>query len=461
MKKSLRKPLHFIITLTLWAFAIFFLLGAAVYVTESILGSLAMLLLGLFLLPPVWKAISRKGFDKKTLRLVRGAGIVGLFFIAVAATPVSEPEIAQTAMVASTAKVATAEKPEPTTKAEAEPEKKANNNDQKLVSITGENGKYIVKGTGLANTEYLLKVSDSPNFTVKTDDNGAFSNELPGSTQMFGRVELTRDVNGFWMGGKETYDAKYFALNAAKPVLSDTLPAPVILGVGGGSKYEMSGYYTPKTTLILKTGNNVLASAKVDKSGRYHFVNIAPGKNYAEIALYEKVSTGWFSSKEEVRTSKQYLDTKKKRVLAELPVIEKELVTTEAIAFGSREVQSRSVEKGKSSVTQEGVNGEKKLVYKVTYRGNDETSRELLRTDISKQPVEKITTVGTYVAPAAPAPVSSGSSRSAAPAPASGSSGAYYKNCSAARAAGVTPIYRGEPGYRAALDRDNDGVACE
>lgn len=44
----------------------------------------------------------------------------------------------------------------------------------------------------------------------------------------------------------------------------------------------------------------------------------------------------------------------------------------------------------------------------------------------------------------------------------SGRSGtAYYRNCAAARAAGVAPLYRGDPGYRPALDRDGDGVACE
>ena len=37
----------------------------------------------------------------------------------------------------------------------------------------------------------------------------------------------------------------------------------------------------------------------------------------------------------------------------------------------------------------------------------------------------------------------------------------YYKNCDAVRAAGAAPLYRGEPGYRAGLDRDNDGIACE
>jgi type IV secretory pathway VirB10-like protein len=39
--------------------------------------------------------------------------------------------------------------------------------------------------------------------------------------------------------------------------------------------------------------------------------------------------------------------------------------------------------------------------------------------------------------------------------------GAYYANCTAARAAGAAPLLRGEPGYRAALDRDGDGSACE
>lgn len=37
----------------------------------------------------------------------------------------------------------------------------------------------------------------------------------------------------------------------------------------------------------------------------------------------------------------------------------------------------------------------------------------------------------------------------------------YYPNCSAALAAGAAPIHAGDPGYRAGLDRDGDGVACE
>ena len=45
--------------------------------------------------------------------------------------------------------------------------------------------------------------------------------------------------------------------------------------------------------------------------------------------------------------------------------------------------------------------------------------------------------------------------------PARPAQGVYFANCTAARAAGRENIRRGEPGYRPALDRDNDGVACE
>lgn len=42
-----------------------------------------------------------------------------------------------------------------------------------------------------------------------------------------------------------------------------------------------------------------------------------------------------------------------------------------------------------------------------------------------------------------------------------GSSGVYFANCAAARAAGAAPVRAGDPGYSARLDRDRDGVGCE
>ena len=39
--------------------------------------------------------------------------------------------------------------------------------------------------------------------------------------------------------------------------------------------------------------------------------------------------------------------------------------------------------------------------------------------------------------------------------------GGAFRNCTDARAAGAAPVRRGEAGYGAHLDRDNDGVGCE
>lgn len=36
-----------------------------------------------------------------------------------------------------------------------------------------------------------------------------------------------------------------------------------------------------------------------------------------------------------------------------------------------------------------------------------------------------------------------------------------YPNCRAARGAGAAPLYRGQPGYGAHMDGDDDGIACE
>jgi hypothetical protein len=54
--------------------------------------------------------------------------------------------------------------------------------------------------------------------------------------------------------------------------------------------------------------------------------------------------------------------------------------------------------------------------------------------------------------PGQPAPTAVGS---AAPAP------VYYENCDAVRAAGAAPLYADQPGYRAGLDGNSDGVACQ
>jgi hypothetical protein len=66
----------------------------------------------------------------------------------------------------------------------------------------------------------------------------------------------------------------------------------------------------------------------------------------------------------------------------------------------------------------------------------------------------------TTAAPAAAAPRATAPTTTA-PTATDAPSGAYYATCTDAKNAGVAPLHQGDPGYRSALDRDHDGVACE
>lgn len=71
---------------------------------------------------------------------------------------------------------------------------------------------------------------------------------------------------------------------------------------------------------------------------------------------------------------------------------------------------------------------------------------------------------GGYHCHRGPAPISSGAGyavRNNLTGYVTSPGGRAFKNCSAARAAGATPVRRGDPGYGAHLDRDGDGVGCE
>jgi hypothetical protein len=42
-----------------------------------------------------------------------------------------------------------------------------------------------------------------------------------------------------------------------------------------------------------------------------------------------------------------------------------------------------------------------------------------------------------------------------------GQESVVFQNCAEARAAGKTPLHRGDPGYSEKLDKNGDGIACE
>ena len=135
---------------------------------------------------------------------------------------------------------------------------------------------------------------------------------------------------------------------------------------------------------------------------------------------------------------------------------------TEPIPFESTTVNDATLTKGTSKVTTTGVNGVKKLTYKVTYADDKETGRELVGEEVTTQPVTQITSVGTKTQTS-----SSSSSQSCDP----NYSGACVPNvypsdvdCGGGSGNGPYYVYGtvhvvGTDLYD--LDRDGNGYACD
>ena len=127
----------------------------------------------------------------------------------------------------------------------------------------------------------------------------------------------------------------------------------------------------------------------------------------------------------------------------------------ETIKYDTIEQKDPTINSGNGNIKQKGKDGTRKICKK----NGEETSNE-----ISVAPISEIVTSGSKIV-TSEQPVATDNKSSAEPAETSAEpdvdTDAYYANCTAAREAGAAPILEGEPGYRSALDRDHDGIACE
>ena len=69
----------------------------------------------------------------------------------------------------------------------------------------------------------------------------------------------------------------------------------------------------------------------------------------------------------------------------------------ESISYETKTVEDDSIEYGQTVVRTEGSYGEKTYTYNVSYKGDKEISRELVKEEITKQPVAKVIAKGTKI----------------------------------------------------------------
>ncbi|MEU8223457.1 G5 domain-containing protein [Kribbella sp. NPDC048915] len=135
----------------------------------------------------------------------------------------------------------------------------------------------------------------------------------------------------------------------------------------------------------------------------------------------------------------------------------KEVVEYKVIAFKKKTVTDDSLPKGEKKIRTKGVNGTRRLVYRVTYVDGVQTDKELVRQEVAKEPRSQVTAVGTKVDEPEQSgrcdPNYSGCVPIATDVDCSGGSGNGPEYVSGPIRVIGRDIYR--------LDSDNDGIACE
>lgn len=139
----------------------------------------------------------------------------------------------------------------------------------------------------------------------------------------------------------------------------------------------------------------------------------------------------------------------------------------EVVKFKTTTREDGSLDKGKTRIDTEGMNGERTITYEVTYVEGKETGRKVITDEVTKKPVNEVKVIGTYVY-VAPAPIYTPPAQT------------HQSNCSpnysgcvpnasdvdCAGGSGNGPAYTSGPVRVIGsdiydLDRDGDGWGCE
>jgi resuscitation-promoting factor RpfB len=204
----------------------------------------------------------------------------------------------------------------------------------------------------------------------------------------------------------------------------------------------------------------LVSPKSLSKFGSKEITRKDAGLGFGVLALVFMVLTGITAPKQSIQptTTTDLTPTLPNNTPQEQPKVdqvEKKTVTeTEAISFKETTVNDGDIAKGKTVLVTAGVNGVKTLTYEITLTNGEETDKKLVKTEVTKAPVNQITAIGTYLKPASNCdPNYSGCVPIA-----------YDVDC--AGGSGNGPAYVAGPVYVTGsdiygLDGDHDGIGCE
>ncbi|MEX0881710.1 MAG: G5 domain-containing protein [Candidatus Saccharimonadales bacterium] len=136
----------------------------------------------------------------------------------------------------------------------------------------------------------------------------------------------------------------------------------------------------------------------------------------------------------------------------------KDVTKEQTIPFQKLTENDSSLEKGKTAISTAGVEGVLTITYRITYTNGIETSREKISEEVTKQPINEVTRIGTKVVPQVQPQTSCTPGYSPCIAPGSDVDCAGGSGDGPRYVSGPVSVTGSDP-Y--GLDRDGDGIGCE
>lgn len=161
------------------------------------------------------------------------------------------------------------------------------------------------------------------------------------------------------------------------------------LAEGDKTDADLKAYVKDGMTVTITEGKTgVKVSITVD--GKTNEV-VTTAETVGDLLKEQKIQVG----EDDVMSEKADAPVKEGLQLTIKRVTFKEETRTETVDYETEERYSDSLSEGESEVTQEGVEGEKEVVYKVKYVDGKESGSEKLSEKVTKEPVNKVVTYGT------------------------------------------------------------------
>lgn len=264
-----------------------------------------------------------------------------------------------------------------------------------ITALEKQDDGYIISGKGTTGQVVEVRTIDHKKYKTTVGNDGEFRSETIKGLKPYGTLSVFTLKKSFLSTHAHYDTTAYYNLFSSQPQLSKNKQDAVVTAVSDNrTNLELRGFYLPDTSLKLNYGDWTYSEAKTNKDGYFIFRSVRTDADTMQYSIKDGTSS----------VANPIIYVPQKLLLKEKPV-EKTELQDQAVPFQSISQDDTTLAKGRVVTSTVGQNGVRTLSYHVTYINGKEVARRQVSNTITRQPINEVKKVGTYVYVAPPTPV--------------------------------------------------------